>query len=37
MDETRYAIMSGLSRAKVKPVKKPEVEIQSRGASGWMG
>jgi phage terminase large subunit-like protein len=42
MDETRYAVMSGLDRAKVKPQeKKPEVDPWETGfgseASGWMG
>lgn len=40
MDATRYLVMSGLDRAKTKPVvKKPEAQIYSVGgmATGWMG
>ena len=39
MDTTRYLVMSGLERAKTKPVQKPkQVEYMSGGYSGgWMG
>lgn len=39
MDESRYFIMSGLSRAKVKPSEKKRASYQSDGgqAGGWMG
>ncbi len=41
MDATRYLIMSGLDRAKTKPVDKPQevYEYSSGGSSGggWMG
>jgi phage terminase large subunit-like protein len=39
MDATRYLIMSGLTRAKVKPVAKPETRPSAyhAGSAGWMG
>ncbi len=38
MDESRYFIMSGLARAKTKPVPKPAIMHQHHGGSGgWMG
>jgi phage terminase large subunit-like protein len=39
MDATRYLVMSGLARAKVKPIPKPKTSSgYSYGASsGWMG
>lgn len=40
MDGTRYLIMSGLSRAKVKPFEKPKSGAgyySGGGSSGWMG
>lgn len=38
MDCTRYLIMSGIDRAKTKPVVKKEVdEFEYYGSSGWMG
>lgn len=38
MDDTRYFVMSGLARAKVKPVEKPKaVSNYSPGSNGWMG
>lgn len=39
MDDTRYLVMSGISRAKVKPVNKPKsVNYGAIGSgSGWMG
>lgn len=39
MDATRYLIMSGLDRAKTKPVKKKETPIEyvsSGNSTGWM-
>lgn len=38
MDESRYFVMSGLARAKTKPVPKPKQTHQHHGESGsWMG
>lgn len=39
MDESRYFIMSGLSRAKTKPAQKPKTlsHTHSSGSTGWMG
>lgn len=38
MDATRYLIMSGLDRAKTKPVNKPKVSDYGHGGAGsWMG
>lgn len=39
MDESRYFIMSGLDRAKVKPVEQPKrnVRVVSGQGTGWMG
>lgn len=38
MDETRYFIMSGIQRMKVKPVAKSEGKVYSGGGGqGWMG
>lgn len=38
MDATRYLIMTGLSRAKTKPIKKQEInEYEQYSESGWMG
>ena len=39
MDATRYLVMSGIERAKVKPVEKPalNVEYQVGGeGTGWL-
>lgn len=37
MDATRYLIMSGLARAKTKPVTKPKNIEYDRGRESWMG
>lgn len=39
MDATRYLVMSGIERAKVKPVEKPQVqqEYYNGSTGGWMG
>lgn len=38
MDATRYLVMSGKDRAKVKPVeKKQNLHVVGGGATGWMG
>lgn len=38
MDATRYLVMSGLARAKVKPVSKPKPQSDYyAGSTGWMG
>lgn len=39
MDESRYFVMSGLSRAKVKPVPKPKSgrNYSAGSGQGWMG
>ena len=37
MDATRYLVMSGLERAKTKPVDKPKQKQFSPSSGGWMG
>lgn len=39
MDGTRYLVMSGLARAKTKPITKPKIfnGHHSSGGQGWMG
>jgi hypothetical protein len=38
MDALRYLIMSGLIRAKTKPIDKPKTQFNYGGRSGsWMG
>lgn len=37
MDATRYGVVSGLARAKVKPVPTVKRARESRGPGGWMG
>ena len=37
MDEMRYAIVSGIKRAIVKPVEQPESESRGDSGGSWMG